>query len=154
MKIVGCDLHTRYQQVAMLDRQTGELAERRLERKSGEPRAFYPPPPACQRPNHTFSWRRGLHFCVSMSVRLSFWRGGAYVNVIVLLDGKSTFGWNLVTQFRLIVCLDQSNVGIKTGIVLRGLGYFLLPERGYSCQFVHASLIYQVNIVTSTPEFG
>ena len=31
MKIVGCDLHTRYQQVAMLDQETGELIERRLE---------------------------------------------------------------------------------------------------------------------------
>jgi hypothetical protein len=26
MKIVGCDLHTRYQQVAMLDAETGEGA--------------------------------------------------------------------------------------------------------------------------------
>ena len=35
MKIVGCDLHTRYQQVAMLDQETGELVERRLEHESG-----------------------------------------------------------------------------------------------------------------------
>jgi transposase len=41
MKIVGCDLHTRYQQVAMLDKETGELVERRLEHESGEARAFY-----------------------------------------------------------------------------------------------------------------
>ena len=41
MKIVGCDLHTRYQQVAMLDKETGELIERRLEHESGEARAFY-----------------------------------------------------------------------------------------------------------------
>ncbi len=41
MKIVGCDLHTRYQQVAMLDAETGELVERRLEHESGEARAFY-----------------------------------------------------------------------------------------------------------------
>jgi hypothetical protein len=34
MKIVGCDLHTRYQQIAMLDKETGEL----IERKRG---AFY-----------------------------------------------------------------------------------------------------------------
>ena len=25
MKIVGCDLHTRYQQIAMLDRETGRV---------------------------------------------------------------------------------------------------------------------------------
>jgi len=41
MKIVGCDLHTRYQQIAMLDRETGELVERRLEHENGEARAFY-----------------------------------------------------------------------------------------------------------------
>ena len=41
MKIVGCDLHTRYQQIAMLDDETGELVERRLEHESGEARAFY-----------------------------------------------------------------------------------------------------------------
>ena len=39
--ILGCDLHTRYQQVAMLDTDTGELVERRLEHENGEARAFY-----------------------------------------------------------------------------------------------------------------
>jgi hypothetical protein len=41
LKIVGCDLHTRYQQIAMLDTETGELTERRLEHESGQARAFY-----------------------------------------------------------------------------------------------------------------
>lgn len=41
MKIVGCDIHTRYRQIAMLDNETGELVERRLEHESGEARAFY-----------------------------------------------------------------------------------------------------------------
>jgi hypothetical protein len=41
MKIVGCDLHTRYQQIAMLDEETGELVERRLEHENGEALAFY-----------------------------------------------------------------------------------------------------------------
>src|SRR5216683_927709 len=41
MKIVGCDLHTRYQRVAMLEEETGELIERRLEHENGEARAFY-----------------------------------------------------------------------------------------------------------------
>lgn len=40
MKIVGCDLHTRYQQIAMLD-ETGELIERRLEHANGEAKEFY-----------------------------------------------------------------------------------------------------------------
>ena len=34
-------MHTRYQQVAMLDTDTGELVERRLEHENGEARAFY-----------------------------------------------------------------------------------------------------------------
>ena len=34
MKIVSCDLHTRYQQVALLDQETGELVERRLEHRA------------------------------------------------------------------------------------------------------------------------
>lgn len=41
MKIVGCDLHTRYQQIAMLDEETGELVERRLEHSNGEAKEFY-----------------------------------------------------------------------------------------------------------------
>ena len=41
MKIVGCDLHTRYQQLALVDQETGEFIERRLEHESGEARAFY-----------------------------------------------------------------------------------------------------------------
>jgi transposase len=41
MLIIGCDLHTRNQQVAMLDTETGELVERGLEHENGEARAFY-----------------------------------------------------------------------------------------------------------------
>lgn len=41
MKIIGCDIHTRYQQIAMLEDETGELTERRLEHESGEAEAFY-----------------------------------------------------------------------------------------------------------------
>ncbi len=41
MMIIGCDLHTRYQQIAMLDTETCELVERRLEHENGEARAFY-----------------------------------------------------------------------------------------------------------------
>ena len=53
MKIVGCDLHTRYQQIAMLDQETGELIERRLEHESGEARAFYGGWPSLPMANHT-----------------------------------------------------------------------------------------------------
>ena len=41
MLIIGCDLHTRYQSIAMLDTETGEVAERHLQNSSGEVRAFY-----------------------------------------------------------------------------------------------------------------
>jgi transposase len=41
MQIIGCDLHTRYQQVAALDAVTGELIERRLEHEGEAVREFY-----------------------------------------------------------------------------------------------------------------
>src|SRR5271154_7361693 len=41
MMIIGCDFHTRYQTIAMLEEATGELTERRLDHQSGEAEAFY-----------------------------------------------------------------------------------------------------------------
>jgi len=41
MMIIGCDYHPRYQQIAMMDTETGELVERRLEHENGEAQAFY-----------------------------------------------------------------------------------------------------------------
>jgi transposase len=41
MKIIGCDLHTRYQVIAMLDTETGEVVTHRLEHQSGEAKTFY-----------------------------------------------------------------------------------------------------------------
>ena len=41
MRIIGCDFHPRYQQIAMMDTETGELVERRLEHANGEARSFY-----------------------------------------------------------------------------------------------------------------
>ena len=41
MIIIGCDLHTRSEQIAMLDTETGEFEERRLEHEDGEVRRFY-----------------------------------------------------------------------------------------------------------------
>jgi len=42
MIIIGCDFHTRYQQIAMAREETGEvLLERRLDHESGEAQAFY-----------------------------------------------------------------------------------------------------------------
>ena len=43
MSIIGCDLYTRYQVIAMLDAMTGEIVTRRLEHENGEARAFYAP---------------------------------------------------------------------------------------------------------------
>jgi transposase len=41
MNIIGCDLHTRYQVVAWIDEETGEIRTRRLEHGKDEVRAFY-----------------------------------------------------------------------------------------------------------------
>ena len=41
MLIIGCDFHSCFQQIAMLDPQTGEVIERRLEHENGEARKFY-----------------------------------------------------------------------------------------------------------------
>ena len=41
MLSIGCDFHSRFQQIAMLDGQTGKVMERRLEHATGEARAFY-----------------------------------------------------------------------------------------------------------------
>ena len=41
MLIIGCDFHTRYQQIALMDDATGELAERRLDHQNGEAHTFY-----------------------------------------------------------------------------------------------------------------
>jgi transposase len=41
MIIIGCDFHTRFEQIAMLDTETGELVEQRLDHESGEARTFY-----------------------------------------------------------------------------------------------------------------
>jgi len=41
MKIIGCDYHPSYQQIAMVDTETGELVEGRLEHEHGEARRFY-----------------------------------------------------------------------------------------------------------------
>jgi transposase len=41
MMIIGCDFHTRYQQIAVLDTASGEVLERRLEHGNGEVQKFY-----------------------------------------------------------------------------------------------------------------
>jgi hypothetical protein len=41
MFIIGCDFHSRFQQIAMLDPTTGEVIERRLEHENGEAKKFY-----------------------------------------------------------------------------------------------------------------
>ena len=46
MFIIGCDFHTRFQQIAMMDYQTGEVIERRLQHEDGEARTFYAALPA------------------------------------------------------------------------------------------------------------
>jgi hypothetical protein len=64
MLIIGCDFHTRFQQIAMLDTTTGEITERRLQHETGEAKAFYVALPSAARvgmkPRVT---RNGLNAC-------------------------------------------------------------------------------------------
>ena len=65
MMIVGCDLHTRYQQIALLNAVSGEVIEKRLEHENGEARAFYAGLPAPARvgieaTGHTWWFERML----------------------------------------------------------------------------------------------
>jgi transposase len=46
MILVGCDFHSRYQQIASVDTETGDLVEKRLEHEKGEAREFYRALPA------------------------------------------------------------------------------------------------------------
>jgi hypothetical protein len=41
MFIIGCDFHSRFQQIAMLDPATGEVIKRRLEHENGQAKTFY-----------------------------------------------------------------------------------------------------------------
>jgi len=41
MLIIGCNFHSRFQQIACLDTTTGEIVTHRLERQNGEARKFY-----------------------------------------------------------------------------------------------------------------
>src|SRR3989449_9008999 len=41
MRIIGCDLHTRQETIAMLDTETGEVVEKTLEHEGEEVREFY-----------------------------------------------------------------------------------------------------------------
>jgi len=41
MLIIGCDFHSRFQQIALLDTETGTVEERRLDHESGEAQRFY-----------------------------------------------------------------------------------------------------------------
>jgi transposase len=41
MLIIGCDFHSRFQQIAMVNTETGELIERRLEHGNGDAKKFY-----------------------------------------------------------------------------------------------------------------
>jgi hypothetical protein len=40
MNIIGCDLHSRHQNVAWMEEATGEIRSRRLAHENGEARAF------------------------------------------------------------------------------------------------------------------
>ena len=41
MIIIGCDWHVRFEQIALLDTETGEVMEQRLEHENGEAQRYY-----------------------------------------------------------------------------------------------------------------
>jgi transposase len=41
MMIIGCDFHSRFQQIALVDTETGEVVEKKLEHENGEAQRFY-----------------------------------------------------------------------------------------------------------------
>ena len=49
MKIVGCDFHPSYQQIAVLDTETGEVEEKKLMHANGEAEKFYSELPGARR---------------------------------------------------------------------------------------------------------
>jgi len=61
MLIIGCDFHTRYQLIAMMDEATRELIERRLDHESGRPR----PSIAICRGQCTWASKRRVRFAGS-----------------------------------------------------------------------------------------
>ena len=46
MRIIGCDLHTRQETMAMLDTETGEVVEKTLQHEGEKVREFYSALPA------------------------------------------------------------------------------------------------------------
>ena len=68
MMIIGCDFHTRYQQIALMDESTGELVERRLDHESGEAHAFYRNLPGPVRLDHALGF--GFSGCPMLGLKL------------------------------------------------------------------------------------
>jgi len=67
MKIIGCDFHPSFQQIAMLDLETGELVRKKLTHASGEAERFY-------RSLHGERVKVGIE--ASENTRQLFWRIG------------------------------------------------------------------------------
>jgi hypothetical protein len=60
MLMIGCDFHTRFQQIAMVNITTGEIVTRRLEHNNGEARKFYAALPGPARVGIEATPTRGL----------------------------------------------------------------------------------------------
>ena len=63
MIIIGCDFHTRFQQIAMVDPTTGEITEHRLEHENGAAERFYASLPSPSRVGKRPSTRSGSKEC-------------------------------------------------------------------------------------------
>ena len=72
MTIIGYDLHTRYQVVAWLQEEAGEIRTRRLEHENGEARAFYA------------SWARGAIVGIESTIPALWFAGGDDIDLHVV----------------------------------------------------------------------
>ncbi len=69
MIIIGCDLHTRFEQIAMVETETGQVIEKRLDHESDEARSFYeglsePALVGIEATGATRGWRRSFRSAV------------------------------------------------------------------------------------------
>ena len=99
MLIIGCDFHSRFQQIAMLDEQTGETIERRLEHETGEARTFYAALPDSGTRGYGSHWLRAL-----VSNECSQSRGTSCGLVMQRRYARGWFGSRRRTNVMLLTC--------------------------------------------------
>jgi hypothetical protein len=85
MYIISCDFHTRFQQIAMLDTETGEVVEKRLDHESGEAKRFYEGLKVPARYLLLFSWQACTPLLVCVGGMISAGLGKGSIRAAALL---------------------------------------------------------------------